>query len=411
MVSVALHHDQLAMIAIVAGLLARQVVCTTTVPRRASAALISGFDAFGLVASALVLACDARSGDVSQIASGCGIAFSLCAREYATLVERHIHAAAHWPPRPHRRSGLVVHAGLLSYLLLGRPQPVLAMLAVGCLLWAACISVAAAWTIARRERDRVIPESRQRLHGARRWRRLGDGVSAANDPAFWGQIVARPLARLTLQALAEQPWLTPNRITAVSVACCFGAAIAMLVPDSTALTILTLALLGIRSVLDSLDGQLARYRACGSHFGSYVDKVTDVFCWGALYGALGLRAHAADPTTTMALLPMFSGVWLVLSGTALWLARAVSADPHRSGATGSRTTLGFAAWARNLWRVVLFEEPDFYLWIGLALATSRYDVFVPLIACGHVARGLLLAISRAGSVFSTGNQSPQETST
>jgi hypothetical protein len=45
--------------------------------------------------------------------------------------------------------------------------------------------------------------------------------------------------------------------------------------------------------------------------------------------------------------------------------------------------------------ILRFEEPDFYLWISLAVATGRFDVFVPLIAAGHAARSLVLALAHA----------------
>jgi phosphatidylglycerophosphate synthase len=246
----------------------------------------------------------------------------------------------------------------------------------------------------------VRPPCLPPLTGRARWLRLGEGLAAARDSAFWGLVVARPIARVLLQLLAEQRWLTPNRITVASLACVFGAAGLIASGGSVVLAII---LVGIRSVLDSMDGQLARYRACGSNFGSYLDKVSDLFAWGALLAALGIRAHAHVPETHMLLLPCIGAILLATCGFALWLSRTLapsSAAPTRPG------SLGFAAWARSLWRIVLFEEPDFYLWIALALATARYDLFVPFIAGGYAARALVITVHRASGWLVAGKESP-----
>ena len=341
----------------------------------ARARLVSGLSAIGVAAVAIAIAATAPA--PGTIVAAAGIAFGLLAREYASLVSAE-------PPgaRP-----VLIEGGLVAFLVHGRPAGLLVALAVLAVAWALATAVMGGLAAARRDRP---PSPRtQVLHGRARWRRLGDGLRAARDPAFWGLVIARPAARVLLFPLAEQRWLTPNLVTAVSVACCVGAA--ALIATGTA-TVLAIALVFARSVLDSMDGQLARYQEAGSQLGSFVDKVSDQFCWGMLYAALALRAFDATGSRAMLLLPLVAGLWFALSSTALWLARALA--PPAASAAGAPP----APWARSLWRIVLFEEPDFYLWISLAVITARFDIFVPLIAAGHAARGLVLALARAGSV-------------
>jgi phosphatidylglycerophosphate synthase len=191
-----------------------------------------------------------------------------------------------------------------------------------------------------------------------------------------------------LQLVAECRFITPNRITVASIAVCTAASVAIVEGH----IVIAIALIGIRSVLDSLDGQLARYRACGTNLGSYVDKVSDLYCWAALFAALGVRAYAAQPTSSMLLLPCLSAIALALLGFSLWFVRALSTTPVAAGAP---SPLGARAWLASWWRIVLFEEPDFYLWIALALATARFDIFIPFIAGAYVVRALALVIVRA----------------
>jgi phosphatidylglycerophosphate synthase len=341
----------------------------------ARARLVSGLSAIGLAAVATAIA--GSTHEPETIIAAAGIAFALLVREYGNLV-------AAEPPgaRP-----VLLEGGVVAFLVHGRPFGLLAGIAVLALAWA--LAGAVAGGIAAARRDKPGAPRTQILHGRARWSRLGDGLRAARDAAFWGLVIARPAARALLYPLAEVRWLTPNLVTAISIACC--AAATVLIATGTA-TVLAIVLVFARSVLDSMDGQLARYREAGSQLGSFVDKVSDQFCWGALYAALAIRAFEATGSRAMLLLPLAAGLFLALSSMALWLARALApAAPLSTGAPP-------APWARNLWRIVLFEEPDFYLWISLAVITERYDIFVPLIVAGHAARALVLALARAGGV-------------
>jgi phosphatidylglycerophosphate synthase len=356
--------------------------------------LVDGIEAVGVAAVGVTLA--AASTTPVIIVSCAAIAFAAIVQQYATLVYTHIarrrHALVGAP------MSLAVLGAFVVYLLGGRPTLVLVALAAWAMVECVWSSLVRGHAIAQTDHLLVCPPILPALHGRARWARLGEGLASSRDTAFWGLVVARPLARLALQLVAEQRWLTPNRITLASIACCFGAAALIALGGSIALAI---ALIGIRSVLDSMDGQLARYRACGSSFGSYLDKVSDLFAWGALLAALGVRAYTHTPAKLMLLLPLVAAILLAISGFALWLARSLAPSaPHAA----APVQLGLAAWAKSLWRIVLFEEPDFYFWIALAVATARYDVFVPFIASAYAVRAVIVVIHRALGWLSLGNK-------
>jgi hypothetical protein len=114
----------------------------------------------------------------------------------------------------------------------------------------------------------------------------------------------------------------------------------------------------------------------------------------------GLIGASNSPISGIGILAVLAAALLLaLSGFSLWLARAMSSTP---GAPAPHTQL---AWAKHLWRIVLFEEPDFYLWIALAIATARYDLFVPFIAAAYAARALGVVLHRAVGWFSVSKES------
>ena len=346
------------------------------------AILVDAIEAVAAAGAGITVAATSREPLV--IGAAVAIGFAAIVQQYAARV--HGQLARDGDRHGDVPLGLLAMLGFGAFFAIGQPPLLLVALACACMVSSAVSAITRGVALWRAEGAIVRPPILPPLAGRARWQRLGDGLASARDTAFWGVVVARPLARVVLQAIAEQRWITPNRVTAASIAACAGAAIAIV--DAAVVT--AIVLIGIRSVLDSVDGQLARYRGCGTRFGSYVDKVSDLFCWGALFAALGVRAHAVEHAAAYLLLPLLAALMLALLGMALWLARALAPVSAPAPAPAPST------WAANLWRIVLFEEPDFYLWIALAIATARYDVFIPLIAGAYVIRALVLAMARVG---------------
>src|SRR6266545_3161383 len=100
---------------------------------------------------------------------------------------------------------------------------------------------------------------------------------------------ARTLAKLSVTGLARTR-LTPNTLTAAGVTLCLAAAV--LVPfesrDKLLFYWLAAAVFVVGSVLDILDGALARAGGKSTPFGAFLDSTTDRVGEGAMLAAIGL---------------------------------------------------------------------------------------------------------------------------
>jgi phosphatidylglycerophosphate synthase len=280
----------------------------------------------------------------------------------------------------------------------------LAGLAVAGSLWTNALRAIVIWRIEARSRTAPRPEP-PGLHGRDRWKRLEVGLSAARDDAFWGLVVARPVVALWLYFLAEIRCLTPNRVTLVSTLACFAAG-GLGMAGEPVLAWLAVGLIFVRSVLDSFDGQLARYRGLSSQFGSLVDKVSDAWGWAALYAAPAALGYARTGEAWALMVPLAGVTILYFQGITYWLSRDL-----RPGGTGRATEapspLTARGWVRNLWRIVLFEEPDYYFWISLGLLTGEWAAFALVVAIPTGARFLALNSLRLRDAWKAWNPQPQ----
>ena len=109
--------------------------------------------------------------------------------------------------------------------------------------------------------------------------RLKDGYTAG----------ARGLASRAMSGLA-QTRLTPNQLTAAGVSLCLGASVLVYFEDRHDLLFFWLgaAAFIVGSILDILDGALARAGDKATPFGAFVDSTTDRMGEAAMLGAIGL---------------------------------------------------------------------------------------------------------------------------
>jgi CDP-diacylglycerol---glycerol-3-phosphate 3-phosphatidyltransferase len=100
---------------------------------------------------------------------------------------------------------------------------------------------------------------------------------------------ARGLATRMAGSL-ESSWVTPNKLTAVGVTLCLSAAVLVWLEDRNELLFFWLgaAVFIVGSVLDILDGALARATGKGTPFGAFIDSTTDRIGEAAMLGAIGL---------------------------------------------------------------------------------------------------------------------------
>lgn len=224
-----------------------------------------------------------------------------------------------------------------------------------------------------------------------RWMRLRNWQS--HD--FWARLFARPLAILLTYPVADVSWVTPNLIT--SVANLFMAAgIACLWLDRW---MWAAVLLNLHLVFDNMDGTLARYRKCGTNLGSYYDKISDYLGISAMFLSLGWLAYRAQPDSPhLILVAAVLVIAETIGGYSKWLAETHrlrvqgnapvpgAADKHR---VPQRSAGQWVIWFfDSLLRVFLFEEVDYFFWVGIALVMGRLDWMLYLLAATRVA-GLL----------------------
>lgn len=137
-----------------------------------------------------------------------------------------------------------------------------------------------------------------------KFQRLWD-TKNTNDE-WWSSFVTSPLAILANVVVVEWAWLTPNKITLLSLIVGLSASVCMVVGGFTPFVIAVL-LINASHILDCMDGQMAKYRGESSRFGNYFDKVSDqiqIFFW---FSAVAYAGYQADHDVTPVFLA-FTGV-------------------------------------------------------------------------------------------------------
>jgi len=123
-------------------------------------------------------------------------------------------------------------------------------------------------------------------------------LTAAIKPrdAWWARWVIGPLANRVVARLAPYPWITPNRLTLISLAVGIAAGLLFAVGGQPALAVGGLTL-QLSFLFDCADGQLARFRGSSSVFGAILDRICDrvklfAVLLGLAYGSFRVTGEA-----------------------------------------------------------------------------------------------------------------------
>ena len=166
---------------------------------------------------------------------------------------------------------------------------------------------------------------------------------------------ARRLATQSMTQL-DQANVTPDALTVSGVALCIAGSFAVYFEYAGwAFYWLGAALFVIGSVLDILDGALARTRGAGSPFGAFLDSTVDRVGEGFMLGSIGLVFMRHDQMWALAL------AFAAIAGSFL-----VSYTRARAEALGLKGDVGFGSRAE---RVVVITT-------GLCLA-PLHDLILP----------------------------------
>ncbi len=149
---------------------------------------------------------------------------------------------------------------------------------------------------------------------------------------------ARTLASRWIVGLTRTR-ITPNALTAAGVSLCLAASVVVLFENrNTWLFYWAGALLFVvGSILDILDGALARAGGKTTPFGAFIDSTTDRIGEGAMLGAIALVFHRHDHPVALAL------TFAALSGSFL-----VSYTRARAEALGLRGDVGLGSRAERV---------------------------------------------------------------
>ncbi len=237
------------------------------------------------------------------------------------------------------------------------------------------------------------------------------------DDEWWSSFVTSPIAILINWVVVDWSWLSPNRITFLSLLTGIAAS-ALIVLGGGMNFLVAAALIQFSHVLDCMDGQMAKYRGTPSRFGDYFDKVTDqlqVFLWFAAV------AYAAYVQTGSAV-PVF----LAFVGVAFYSLRVyvkyvtifiqvrhdrdyLEKSSEEASAIKSKVALKAglgAGWKPNLvWflgeqrKFFLFNEAVFVFLLSAALVTDQLVPMLWVFAASQVYFGFVRSWQRGRQIL------------
>lgn len=202
---------------------------------------------------------------------------------------------------------------------------------------------------------------------------------------WWSIMLGGPVGNLLNACIADVAWITPNRLTWLSFLCKLAAAPLLLLGTRSA-DLAVIALFQAHTVLDCMDGSLARYRKRPSAMGAFLDKTTDMVGLLAIMAALGWRTAEETGDLRALLVAMLIAGSTLLRFYVYWVVmhlerEAKVAAPtvgdrrfdYSTMTTGQRARL----YLRSMSKIVFFSEADFYFWfsLGLFLGWNREMIF------------------------------------
>lgn len=218
----------------------------------------------------------------------------------------------------------------------------------------------------------IVPSAPRRAS----FRERARAIRTRWNAEWWSITFGGPIGNLLAALVAEVSWITPDRITLTSFLAKLAAAALVLRGDSD---VAVVVLLQVHTVLDCMDGSLARYRRRPSAMGAYLDKATDMIGLVALLAALGWRAQRDTGDPAALLLALLVGSAVLLRSYLYWVVLHLEREAKLSLPGSGDTRVDCSGWSwrqrarkyvASMPRVVLVSEADLYFWFSLALLLS-----------------------------------------
>ena len=197
---------------------------------------------------------------------------------------------------------------------------------------------------------------------------------------WWCIVIGGPIGNLLAAVVAPWRHFTADLATLLSGILRLAGA-ALLLDGSGELDLLAAALLQLGSLLDVVDGALARLRG-PTNRGAFLDKAVDMICLAAVFGAAGWRAASDAHEPLLWIAGVFIAWSILLRGYLLWVVRAQELV-HRRPTTvqaAAASPAPPAFWSRPVLRIFFVGESDLYFWLALGLVARRVAAVLVVLA-------------------------------
>lgn len=195
-------------------------------------------------------------------------------------------------------------------------------------------------------------------------------------PEWWHIVFAFPIARLLTLILAPLRFITPNGLTATGFGATLGAAWLLTRPGDNAL-IAAVVLMQVATILDCMDGTLARHRGTFSALGAFLDKVLDGISLFALCAAVGMRAYWDTGEPWWIVIACSGGASYLTLCYMYWVVKAMDPEPMNAETVAGVSDIPSwgdigREWLRGWIKIWQFEEADLYFWIALGAILGEW---------------------------------------
>lgn len=197
---------------------------------------------------------------------------------------------------------------------------------------------------------------------------------------WWSIIFGYPVGRLLVLLMPPFKWITPTLLTFMGFGTRLAAAVLVLYTDRASM-IACLILLQVTTVLDAMDGTLARQRKLGSMAGAFYDKILDGIGLFILGVGLGMRAYTETGDPWLIPAACGAGAAYIAVCYMFWVVEAVREEKPTaatiSGEAPVPTWGGIAQeWLAGWKEIIRFNEADLYFWVCLFMVLDQWAVMV-----------------------------------
>ena len=198
---------------------------------------------------------------------------------------------------------------------------------------------------------------------------------------WWTTTFGDPLSWLILSLIGDWKFITPDRITILSFFCKIGPA-AMILFKGRPVVIAAAIILQVGQILDSMDGNLARYRGITSLQGSFIDKILDGTGFLFLCSSLSWHIYQNGGAAYYLIMgPLTAGLYLSICYM-YWV--TAFAELQKSGDVKKtrveknvKSISDIPLWKyiiKGQKKILKFNQADFYFWIGLGLIINHPEI-------------------------------------